>query len=201
MHKIWLSAAFLVGFVAASAQAVAGSLDVAPQDRVLGKPDAPITVVEYASMTCPHCARFQLVVFPDVRKDWIDTGKVRWVVRDYPLDALALKAAMIARCAPKDRYYAFVETFLTAQYQWVKAKNAEPALIRLAQLGGMSPREVSICLKDKAVEEQVVNSRLVATKELGVDSTPTFFINGKKVTGELDTAGFSKLLSQAAPKS
>ena len=201
MRKIWLSMVLLLGIAAVAATAAPAALDVSPQDRVLGKDNAPITVVEYASMTCPHCARFQMVVFPDIKKDWIDTGKVRWVFRDYPLDALAVKAAMVARCAPKDRFYAFVDTFLTAQDQWVKTKNAEPALTRLAQLGGMSPSEVSFCLKDRAVQQQVVNSRFVATKELGVDSTPTFFINGKKVAGEMDTAGFSKLLSQAAPKS
>jgi protein-disulfide isomerase len=201
MRKIWLSIVVLLSLAAAAATAGPVALDITPQDRVLGKADAPITVVEYASMTCPHCARFQLVVFPDVKKDWIDTGKVKWIVRDYPLDALALKAAMVARCAPPDRFYAFVDTFLTAQDQWMRAKNFEAAITRLAQLGGMSPGDVSACLKNKAVEEQVVNSRLVATKELGVDSTPTFFINGKKVAGEMDTAGFSKLLTQAAPKS
>jgi protein-disulfide isomerase len=126
---------------------------------------------------------------------------VKWVFRDFPLDAEALKAAMVARCAPADRFYAFVDTFLTAQDQWVRVKNWQAGLTRLAQLGGMSPADVSACLGNKSAEQQVVESRLVATKQLGVDSTPTFFINGKKFAGEMDTAQFSKLLTEASPKS
>jgi len=201
MHKIWLALAGLMGFAAVAATAVPAALDITPQDRIMGKADAPITVIEYASMTCPHCARFQLTVFPDIKKDWIDAGKVRWILRDFPLDQVALKAAMVARCAPADRFYAFADTFLTTQDQWMKAKNVEASLTRIAQLGGMSQAEVAACLADKAVQEQVVNSRFVAGKQLGVDSTPTFFINGKKVTGEMDTAQFSKLLAEAQAKS
>ena len=205
MRKIWLAlAAFaLVGGLTVGA-APAWALEapqVKPDDRVLGKADAPITIFEFFSLTCPHCARFQMVVFPDIQKDWIDKGKVKWVLRDYPLDAEALKAAMVARCAPPDRFYAFVDTFLTGQGQWVEKKDWQKALTRLAQLGGMSPKEVSACLNNKSMEEAVVKSRLTATKELGVDSTPTFFINGKKFTGEATTEKFNQLLSQASAKS
>ena len=201
MRKIWFALIGLVGIAAVHATAAPAILQLTPQDRVLGKPDAPVTVIEYASMTCPHCARFQMVVFPDIKRDWIDKGKVKWVLRDYPLDAEALKAAMVARCAPPDRFYAFVDTFLTAQDQWVSVKDWQKALTRLAQLGGMSPKDVAACLNDKAVEKEVVNSRLQATKELGVDSTPTFFVNGTKFTGEATTEKFNQLLSQASAKS
>jgi len=201
MHKMWLALVGLLGLAAVAATAAAAELEITPQDRVMGQANAPITVIEYASMTCPHCARFQLTVFPDVKKDWIDTGKVKWVLRDFPLDAVALKAAMVARCAPADRFYAFADTFLTAQDQWMRGKNVEASLARMAQLGGMSPAEVSACLNNKQVQEEVVNSRLVANKQLGVDSTPTFFINGKKVAGEMDSAHFVKLLSEAQAKS
>ena len=201
MRKIWLALVGLLSLAAVQAAAAPAGLEVTPQDRVLGKPDAPITVIEYASMTCPHCARFQTSVFPDIKKNWIDTGKVKWVLRDYPLDAVALKAAMVARCAPGDRYYAFADTFLTSQQQWVTQKNWQAALTRLAQLGGMSPKDVAACLKDKKVEDAVVNSRLTATKQLGVDSTPTFFINGKKFAGEATAEEFTKMLQQATAKS
>jgi protein-disulfide isomerase len=201
MHKIWFVLIGFVSLAAVAAVAAPAALTISSQDRVLGKADAPITVVEYASMTCPHCARFQLVVFPDIKKDWIDTGKVKWVFRDFPLDAEALKAAMVARCASADRFYAFVDTFLTAQDQWAHVKNWQAGLTRLAQLGGMSPADVSACFENKVVQQGVVESRLVASKELGVDSTPTFFINGKKIAGEMDTAHFEKLLTEASAKS
>ena len=90
-------------------------LEITKDDRILGKPEAPITIVEYASLTCPHCAHFANDVLPEIKKAWIDTGKARLVLRDFPLDEPALRAAMIARCAPPDRYYAFADTFFAAQ--------------------------------------------------------------------------------------
>ena len=176
-------------------------LALSKDDRILGNPDAPITIVEYASLTCPHCAHFTNDVLPELKKKWIDTGKAKLVLRDYPLDEPALRAAMIARCAPPDRYYGYVDIFFGAQEKWVTARDYRDALARLVKLGGMSREEFDNCLKNTALENKIVEGRLIASKELDVNSTPTFFINGIKFTGAPTLEEFDKVLSGVAAKS
>ena len=176
-------------------------LALSKDDRVLGNPEAPITIVEYASLTCPHCAHFTNDVLPELKKKWIDTGKAKLVLRDYPLDEPALRAAMIARCAPPDRYYGYVDIFFGAQEKWVTARDYRDALARLVKLGGMSREEFDNCLKNTALENKIVEGRLIASKELDVNSTPTFFINGIKFTGAPTLEEFDKVLSGVAAKS
>src|SRR5215470_4181488 len=176
-------------------------LALSKDDRILGNPDAPITIVEYASLTCPHCAHFANDVFPELKKKWIDAGKVKLVFRDYPLDEPALRAAMIARCAPRDRFYAYVDTFFAQQEKWVTARDYREALARLVRLGGMSQDAFDKCLKDTALENKILEERLVASKELDVNSTPTFFINGTKFTGAPTVEEFDKVLSGLSAKS
>ena len=182
------------------ADAQAG-LSVGKDDRILGNPDAPITIVEYASLTCPHCAHFANDVLPELKKKWIDSGKAKLVLRDYPLDEPALRAAMIARCAPPDRFYAYVDTFFAAQDKWVMARDYREALARLVKLGGMSQDEFDNCLKNTELENKIVEGRLVASKELDVNSTPTFFINGTKVAGAPTVEEFDKVLAGLSAKS
>jgi protein-disulfide isomerase len=176
-------------------------LALTKDDRILGNPDAPITIVEYASLTCPHCAHFTNEVLPELKKKWIDTGKAKLVLRDYPLDEPALRAAMIARCAPPDRFYAYTDMFFGAQDKWVTARDYRDALARLVKLGGMSREEFDNCLKNTALENKIVEGRLIASKELDVNSTPTFFINGTKFTGAPTVEEFDKALSGLAAKS
>ena len=177
------------------------ALTLTKDDRILGNPDAPITIVEYASLTCPHCAHFANEVLPELKKKWIDTGKAKLVLRDFPLDEPALRAAMIARCAPPDRYYAYVDTFFAAQEKWVTARDYRDALARLVKLGGMSKEEFDNCLKNTALENKIVEGRLTASKELDVNSTPTFFINGTKFAGAPTVEDFDKVLSGLSAKS
>ncbi len=176
-------------------------LALSKDDRILGNPGAPITIVEYASLTCPHCAHFTNDVLPELKKKWIDTGKAKLVLRDYPLDEPALRAAMIARCAPPDRFYAYTDMFFGAQEKWVTARDYRDALARLVKLGGMSREEFDNCLKNTALENKIVEGRLIASKELDVNSTPTFFINGTKFTGAPTVEEFDKALSGLAAKS
>jgi protein-disulfide isomerase len=176
-------------------------LALSKDDRILGNPDAPITIVEYASLTCPHCAHFTNDILPELKKKWIDTGKAKLVLRDYPLDEPALRAAMIARCAPPDRFYAYTDMFFGAQDKWVTARDYRDALARLVKLGGMSREEFDNCLKNTALENKIVEGRLVASKELDVNSTPTFFINGTKFTGAPTVEEFDKVLSGLSAKS
>ena len=213
MRKIWvivLSMLALAAFSSAPARAAdtapgasdaTSLLAIGKDDRILGNPAAPITIVEYASMTCPHCAHFTDEVLPELKKKWIDTGKVKLVLRDFPLDDEAVHASMIARCAPHDRFYAFVDTFFADQANWATASDYRVALSRLAALGGMSKEQVDACLKDTKLEDQVLGSRLVAANQLGVNATPTFFVNGTKFTGAPTVEEFDKLLSGLSAKS
>ncbi len=213
MRKIWVvflaifAAATLLPALAPAADSGPGASDAASllaiskDDRILGSPTAPITIVEYASLTCPHCAHFTDEDLPEIKKKWIDTGKVKLVLRDFPLDDEAVHASMIARCAPHDRFYAFIDTFFADQANWAAAPDYRAALSRLAELGGMSKDEVDRCLKDAALENQVISSRLVAANQLGVNATPTFFVNGTKFTGAPTAEEFNKLLSGLSAKS
>ena len=213
MRKIWFALLGILSVVAILpwqmpagaapamvAEARAG-LSITKDDRVLGNPNAPITIVEYASMTCPHCAHFAADVLPGLKEKWIDSGKAKLVLRDFPLDEPALRAAMIARCAPPDRYYAYVDTFFAAQDKWVMARDYREALARLVKLGGMSKDEFDNCLKNTALENKIVQERLVASKEFDVNSTPTFFINGTKFTGAPTVEEFDKVLAGLSAKS
>ena len=182
----------------ADAQSV---LQITKDDRILGSLEAPITIVEYASLTCPHCAHFANDVLPEIKKEWIDTGKAKLVLRDFPLDEPALRAAMITHCAPPDRYYAFADTFFAAQEKWVRSTDYREALARLAKLGGMGKEEFDACLANTALENKIVEGRLKATQELDVNSTPTFFVNGSKLAGAPTLEEFEKLLSSLAAKS
>jgi protein-disulfide isomerase len=181
-----------------AATAQANALALTPDDRILGKPDAPITIMEYASLTCPHCAHFATEVLPKLKEQWIDTGKAKLVLRDYPLDEPALRAAMIARCAPPDKFYPLVDTLFADQQQWVLAKDYQAALARLALLGGMSKSQFNDCLANKSIEEKVLQSRLTATQQLDVNSTPTFFINGTKFDGAPEFDAMDAALKRAA---
>lgn len=208
MREIWfcllivLSLGTLVPRPAlAAAGDAAKELAVQPSDRILGKADAPITIIEYASLTCPHCAHFDVTVLPKLKEKWIDTGKAKLILRDYPLDEPALRAAMVARCAPADRFYPLIDTFFAQQEQWVTSRDYRAALEKLVKLSGMSEKEFKACISDKKLEDQVAQSRLTASQQLGVDATPTFFINGKKFDGAPTVEAFDQALSGAAPKS
>jgi len=172
---------------------------VQPDDRVLGKSDASVTIFEYASLDCPHCADFEQHTLPTIEKDWIDTGKARLVFRDFPLHQGAVRAAILARCAPPQQFFAFVSVLFQSQTTWALAQNADAELAKLARLSGMSDDKFKACMSDTAIENQVYASRLQG-EQFGVSSTPTFFINGTKVEGALAPEAFEKALAAADTK-
>lgn len=154
-------------------------------DFILGQKNAPVTIIEYASLTCPHCAQFHNDVLPKLKKEFVETGKVRLIYRDFPLDRYALNASMLARCAGPDRYFAFLDVLFKSQSNWTRAEDPGEALSRLARLGGMQPNEIDACLQDKALQDEVLNQRLDASQRLQVRATPTLIINGSVYSGGL----------------
>ena len=199
MRKIWLALmafALVAGVTAAASPAFAVEApQVKPDDRVLGKADAPITIFEFFSLTCPHCADFEEHSYPKLKAEWVDTGKAKIVYRDYPLDQNALKAAMVARCAPPDRYAAFVEVLFKQQLVWGVQKDPTDALKKIAALGGIGADQFDKCINDQDLSKQIVAEEYEAQQKYGVDSTPTFFINGKKTVGALPYDDFVKELN------
>jgi protein-disulfide isomerase len=164
-------------------------------DQILGSADAPVTIVEYASMTCPHCAHFHETTYPEMKKKYIDTGKVRFIFREFPLDPLAMAGSMLARCAGRDKYFPLIETLFSQQKDWVVQKPLEP-LFGIAKQAGFTQPTLNECLGKPQLESGHVASRARATAKFNVNSTPTFFINGKIVRGALTPEELDK---QVAP--
>lgn len=153
-------------------------------ERVLGKADAPVTVIEYASMTCPHCAAFHAGPYPALKKEYIKTGKVKFIFRDFPLDRLALAAAMMARCAPKERYFPVVDIILKTQQNWARVADPAAALSQIGLLAGISKETYQACVSNKAVFDGVMKIRNDGDKKFKVQSTPTIIVNGKTFEGQ-----------------
>lgn len=154
------------------------SFVVKPDDMVLGSADAKVMMVEYASLTCPHCANFHINTLPALKREYIDKGLVKLIYRDFPLDGLALRAAMMAQCAGPDRYYGFLELLFGRQVQWATAKDPLEGLAAIGKIGGMSEDEFKACLADKTIEQKVLSSALEGDKAYAVRATPTIFIDG-----------------------
>jgi protein-disulfide isomerase len=154
-------------------------------EMALGSADAPNTIVEYASMTCPHCAQFETVVFPELKTKYIDTGKVRFIFREFPLDGLAARASLLARCAGPDRYFPMIEALFQTQQNWVvQGPEAMEKLLQFARQAGFSKESFDKCMADKELFNKIVEIRTTGYEKFGIDSTPSFFINGKRMSGE-----------------
>ena len=165
-------------------------------DLALGSDTAPVTIVEYASMTCPHCAHFQETTFPELKKRYIDTGKVRYILRDFPLDSLAGAAFVLAHCAAKgdkDKYYSMVETLFAQQRTWA-VEQPVPPLMAIAKQAGLGEKDFDACLSNQKAWDAMESVRQRAMKEFKVESTPTFFINGTQVTGAVSIEDFAKVI-------
>ena len=154
-------------------------------DIMIGSDKAPVTIIEYASMTCPHCAHFEETTLPELKKRYIDTGKVRYVMREFPLDALAAAGFMLARCAGPDKYETVVETLFAKQADWAMVQKPIPPLMAIAKQFGFTEESFNTCLANQKVLDDIQAVRDHAVNKLGVNSTPTFFINGKRFVGDL----------------
>jgi protein-disulfide isomerase len=164
------------------------------QEQMLGNPDAPVTIIEYASLTCPHCAQFHTEVLPELKERYIAPGKVRLIYRDFPLDQTALAAAALAHCAGPERYFSMLDVLFETQSNWARADDPIAALKRLGKLGGLNEPEMAACLADEELSEGILRERLAGQNQYDIGSTPTFIIDGKAYPGARDVEEFGQLI-------
>lgn len=165
-------------------------------DRVLGDPNAPNTIIEYSSLTCGHCASFHANVLPRLKEEWINTGKLKLIYRDFPLDHLALAAAVVTHGAPADRYFAFLNAYFHAQESWARAEDPLAAIKNIARLGGMTEKQISEALANREVLQEINARKADGARLYKIDGTPTFVINGVVHTGDLNFDDFVKRLNK-----
>ena len=166
-------------------------------DMALGPANAAVTITEYASMTCPHCAAFNADVFPKIKSEYIDTGKIRYVFREFPLDIKAAAGSVLSRCIAKDdanKYFAVTDLLFKTQADWVM-KNTTESLIRIGKQAGLTQDQIEACLRDQSLLDKLAADQKYAAEVLKVDSTPTFFINGEKIKGEASFEEFAKKIN------
>lgn len=190
--------ALMLALAAATAPAGAQNIDAKAvlADRVLGSADAPVTIYDYSSMTCPHCAEFHLKILPELKAKYVDTGKVKFVFRDFPFDRPALMAAALARCAPAERYYPLLDILFKQQGNWSRAADPLQALSQIGKLAGMSQATIDACWASKDVIDGVIKSRMDGEKLYKIDSTPTFVINdgAVKISGAQPVDAFARAI-------
>ena len=160
-------------------------------EKAQGDPKAPVTLIEYAAVTCPHCSDFFLHQFPEIKSKYIDTGKVHFIFREFALNALDVAGFMLARCAGDNQFFPIVDTLFEKQREWVVQKPLEP-LMAIAKQAGFTQQSFEECLKNQKVEDGIKWVRDRAAEKLGVSGTPTFFVNGKKFTGNPTAAEIGK---------
>lgn len=177
------------GFVRAEAQ------EIGPEDHALGSADAPITIIEYASLTCPHCARFHQDTYPELKSQWVDSGKARFVFRHFPLDGLALRASALSECLEGERFFGFLDLLFSNQQAWASASDPIAALQGLAKQAGIDEATSGACIKDDVTITRVLTQRKEAADEFDINSTPSFVINGKTIKGGLSTEEFHEYLN------
>jgi len=166
-------------------------------DMALGPANAKVTITEFASMTCPHCAAFNAETFPKIKSEYIDTGKIRYIFREFPLDVKAAAGSMLARCIAKgdaQKYFAVTDLLFRSQGDWVM-KDTTETLERIGKQAGLSKQEVDDCLKDQALLNKISADQKYASDVLKVDSTPTFFVNGERIKGEASIEEFEKKIN------
>lgn len=174
--------------------AVAQQADFAAGDMVLGSADAPITIIEYASMTCPHCANFHTGTWPDLKEHWIDTGKVRFIFREFPLDRPGLAAAMLARCGGEDRFFPFIDILFKQQARWSRSSDPMASLRAIGALGGVTGDTFDKCMTNADLEQLILNNRIEGHQTHKVNSTPTLIINEEKYESSHDYETLSAFL-------
>jgi protein-disulfide isomerase len=171
------------------------STDEALADKIVGDPNAPVEVIAYESLTCPHCAAFQRETWPELKEKYVDTGKVKFIFRDFPLDAVGLHAAMMARCTGDERYFGVIDVLFNSQSEWARAKDPMKALAGIGRLAGLDEAAFDACMADEALMDGILKRRQEAQNEFDVSSTPTFIVNGTKVVGAQPFEKFDEIIA------
>jgi protein-disulfide isomerase len=194
-----LARLFALIVVFAAAPALAADADSFAIDRVLGKADAPITIIEYASTTCGHCATFHKSTLPEIKKNWVDTGKAKLIYRDFPTGpaGLSVGASMIAHCSGPDRYFGVLGLIMENQDKWMRAENPLDSLKKLVRFAGMTGADVDACLTRQDLAKDIQDRAQAGSKKYDIESTPSLLINGKLIVGARDYADFDKALKAA----
>ena len=180
----------------APAHAAPLSTEEALQERVLGDPNAPVEIIEYASLTCPHCAAFHADKLPEIKKKYIDTGKAKLIARDFPFDRLGAMGAMMARCANPNRYHQFLDVLFKQQAKWTRSNDPVGELQKIGKLGGLSEEDFAACMQNEDLLTGILESRQAGVTEHEVNSTPTFIINGEKVIGNVPLDDFISVIEK-----
>lgn len=164
-------------------------------ENALGEATAPNTVVEYSSMTCPHCARFHKDIVPELKSKYVETGQVRYILREFPLNRMAFAASMLARCAGPEKFFAFVKVLYEKQEVWAFGEG-DPVerLFTMAKQAGFTRESFETCLKDQKLLDGITAVRKRASEKFGVNSTPTLFVNGQLLKGARDIGDIEKLM-------
>jgi len=189
----------LVGGIAGSAHAQ--SVEIFPDDRILGSTDAPLTIIEYSSLTCPHCASLHGNALQRIKETWIAEGRARLVYRHYPLDGLALRAASVANCIEGDRHFAFLDLLFQNQKRWARSEDPRQALSQTARLAGMNKTQFESCFADEAAMDKILTRAQHGGKTFNVESTPTLIVNGRKVEGARSFEEFDQIFAKIAAES
>lgn len=176
----FLAGAFLMMVGLASAQQAQA---VEWKEHVMGDENAPVTMIEYASLTCPHCASFHNEVLPEIKEKLIDTGKLKLIYRDYPLDGVALRAAAIAQCAGEDRYFGVLGMLFKSQMTWARSQDPVASIKEVVRFAGMTGDAVDACIADQELIDGIVGSRMTGEQEFNVSSTPSFILDGELIEG------------------
>lgn len=166
-------------------------------DRVLGKADAPVVLIEYASATCPHCAEFHKTVLPQIKSEYIDTGKVRFVFREFPLDNMALAVFMLTRCLPEEKYFATTDLLFRRQQIWAKAENPGIEITKIMNMAGMDKAIFEACLKKEDMAKIMNGYAKKSAADFGIKGTPALFVNGEFIDGHKDMTEVEKALDAA----
>lgn len=182
----------LAGLAGASA---AATVEEMLAEGSLGNEKASVTVIEYASLTCPHCADFADNTFAAFKKKYIDSGKVHYIYRDFPFDQPGLRAAMMVRCSGPDRFFGFLEILFKSQTSWAASTDPMAELAKIARLGGMGKEDFDACMANKELMDGILKGEVEAQEKLKVEATPTFIVNDVKHEGNMSLEQFDAILA------
>ena len=200
-----ISRRFLIAAAAAVPAVVLASLPVRaagigekPGDMALGDPNAPVTLIEFFSLTCPHCEWFHKNVYNRLKPEYVDTGRLRYIARDFPLNLPAVQAAILARCAGRDRYFTFVDVLFQTFDDWARSSDYSEKLAQIGELGGVSRDRFDACLADTDLENALFQSMATAQAEYDVNSTPTLIVNGERYDGKVSFEALAQHIDRLA---